>query len=240
MRRLGGLDLEMLEVLFAGLPDSPFFVKDSELRYVAANPAMARLCGVKRPERLIGKTARDVFGEGLARRYEALDRQVLGSGQAIINKVDLSAGRGVAPTWLLFSRAPVKDADGEVVGVAATSRRLKAADPEHPTYPRLSAVAERIEQRLDEPLELGSLAAMAQLSKSQLERDFHALFGFTPRDYLQKCRIEKALSLLESEASVAEIAYACGYADHSAFSRRFRDLVGTSPRAYRAALRQGR
>jgi transcriptional regulator GlxA family with amidase domain len=117
---------------------------------------------------------------------------------------------------------------------------LKAADPDHPTYDRLSAVAERIEAQLDGPLELGSLAALARLSKSQLERDFHALFGFTPRDYLQKCRIEKALALLEGEGSIADISYACGYADHSAFSRRFRDMVGTSPRAYRAALRQGR
>jgi transcriptional regulator GlxA family with amidase domain len=146
----------------------------------------------------------------------------------------------VEPTWLLFSRVPVKDDGGKVVGVAATSRRLKAADPDHPTYDRLSAVAERIEAQLDGPLELGSLAALARLSKSQLERDFHALFGFTPRDYLQKCRIEKALALLEGEGSIADISYACGYADHSAFSRRFRDMVGTSPRAYRAALRQGR
>jgi AraC-like DNA-binding protein len=234
------LDLEVLEALFAALPDSPFFVKDAELRYVAANAAMARLCGVKRPERLIGRGAMDLFPEGLARRYEALDRQVLGSGQAIVNKVDLSAGRGAEPTWLLFSRVPVKDDSGMVVGVAATSRRLKAADPDHPTYDRLSAVAERIEAQLDGPLELGSLAALARLSKSQLERDFHALFGFTPRDYLQKCRIEKALALLEGEGSIADISYACGYADHSAFSRRFRDMVGTSPRAYRAALRQGR
>ncbi len=41
----------------------------------------------------------------------------------------------------------------------------------------------------------------------------------------------------EEEASIAEIAYQCGYADHSAFSRQFKALTGMSPVQYRAHCR---
>jgi AraC-like DNA-binding protein len=40
-----------------------------------------------------------------------------------------------------------------------------------------------------------------------------------------------------SDRNVAEIAQDCGYADHSAFSRQFRAVVGLSPMEYRALQR---
>jgi AraC-like DNA-binding protein len=39
--------------------------------------------------------------------------------------------------------------------------------------------------------------------------------------------------LLAGAGSIAAIAHACGYADHSAFARQFRRSTGLSPRAYR-------
>jgi AraC-like DNA-binding protein len=52
-------------------------------------------------------------------------------------------------------------------------------------------------------------------------------------------RIEAAIRLLlERERSIADIAYACGYADHSAFSRQFKAVVGISPTDYRRLLSQ--
>ena len=35
--------------------------------------------------------------------------------------------------------------------------------------------------------------------------------------------------------SVAEVAHACGYSDHSAFTRQFRATVGLTPREFRRA-----
>jgi AraC-like DNA-binding protein len=39
--------------------------------------------------------------------------------------------------------------------------------------------------------------------------------------------------LLESDASIAEIALNCGFADHSAFTRAFRAVTSYSPSEYR-------
>ena len=234
-----GIDVETVERLFDQLPDCPFFIKDRRLRYVAANDAMVRLCGVKRRADILGRTAASFFPEAFVRRYEALDRQVLATGHAVTSKLDLSIGARAVPTWLLFARFPVRAADGAIVAVAATSRRLGQPDRNHPTYARLAAVVQRLQDRFDQPLDLTDLASLASVSRSQLERDFKRLFHLTPQDFLHKLRIDRALKLLEGDLSVAAVAQECGYADHSAFTRRFREQIGMPPQAYRMRLAQG-
>lgn len=233
-RMLGAANLALLEGMFEALTECPFFVKDRQLRYVAANPAMARLCGVRRPADLIGRQAGDVFPASLARKYEAWDKAVLDTGRAQRNRLAVAAPSGVAPSWLLFSRLPVQSASGAVVGIAATARRLRPHDSAILTSHRLKAVVDRIQRRFTEPLNLERLAALARISPSQLERDFARLFGMTPQDFLTNVRMEHALALLDQDLSIAEIAYKCGYADQSAFTRRFRLTVGATPREYRA------
>ncbi|GAM99027.1 transcriptional regulator of AraC family [alpha proteobacterium U9-1i] len=233
-RMLGTADLALLEAMFDALTECPFFMKDRQLRYVAANPAMARLCGVRHPEELIGRHASDVFSAPLARKYEAWDKAVLDTGRAQRNRLAVAAPPGVAPSWLLFSRLPVHSATGAVVGVAATARRLRPHDSAILTSHRLKLVVDRIQRRFTEPLNLTKLAALARISPSQLERDFVRLFGMTPQDFLTNVRMEHALALLDQNLSIAEIAYRCGYADQSAFTRRFRLTIGATPREYRA------
>jgi AraC-like DNA-binding protein len=51
---------------------------------------------------------------------------------------------------------------------------------------------------------------------------------------ITKTRITVGCRLLrESDASVAQIALNCGFADHSAFTRAFRAVTGMSPTEYR-------
>jgi AraC-like DNA-binding protein len=45
--------------------------------------------------------------------------------------------------------------------------------------------------------------------------------------------------LLESDASIAEIALNCGFADHSAFTRAFRAVTSYSPSEYRRLKQAG-
>jgi AraC-like DNA-binding protein len=49
---------------------------------------------------------------------------------------------------------------------------------------------------------------------------------------LIKLRIDHAAVLLGGHDTIAAIAQACGYADHSAFTRQFRSVVGVTPRDY--------
>jgi len=89
-----------------------------------------------------------------------------------------------------------------------------------------------------EHLSVATLATQAGLSERSLLRRFQAATGLTPAAYLQRLRVEKARGALERSAdSTAEVAWAVGYRDASAFSRAFKGCTGLTPGAYRARFR---
>ncbi len=56
------------------------------------------------------------------------------------------------------------------------------------------------------------------------------LFGLTPSQFITKSRIAAASRMLHDlNKSVSEIAHACGFYDHSAFTRAFRSATGMTP-----------
>jgi len=230
--------LELISGLFARQDDSPFFIKDAALHYIAANPAMARLCGARNPEAMLGKRAAAFFPALEAHRYELLDTTVIEKGVTLTDKLKLATGRGVN-AWLLFSRLPVRDPSGKIIGVAASARRLAHTDRSKPSVARAAAAAEELELRFDRPLDLTVLAQRCSISASQLERDFRCVFGVGPQRYLHKLRIERALQLLIGPDSIAAIAQTCGFSDQSAFTRRFRDVTGLTPTDWRRRNRPG-
>jgi len=84
------------------------------------------------------------------------------------------------------------------------------------------------------PLDIGALAAIAYVSEAHFIRTFRATFGETPHRYLQRRRVERAMTLLrDSDRSVTEICLEVGFTSLGTFSRTFREIVGESPRAHR-------
>ncbi len=78
------------------------------------------------------------------------------------------------------------------------------------------------------------IAAAAGLSASRVSHLFRRDLGVSPREHLERVRIEKARGMLEMTAlPVATIAEAVGFANPFHFSGRFRAVVGTSPTDYR-------
>lgn len=85
-----------------------------------------------------------------------------------------------------------------------------------------------------QPLDIRALARIAHVSESHFIRVFRATFGETPHRYLQRRRVERAMSmLLESTKDVTEICYAVGFSSLGTFSRTFREIVGESPSDFR-------
>jgi AraC-like DNA-binding protein len=227
------LGLNLVESLFDHLPDAAFALKDSSLRYQSANAAMCELCGVRGRAELQGRTARDFFSD--AARYETWDRLVQRAKRPIKDRLYYCWRLRGRPVWLLTTVWPVAGAGPEGEAVASISRLLQAPDRRHPTYERLAEIVDYIHASVSVPVDIAEMARRAGVSISQLERDFVKVFGLPPRRYLTKVRFEAALDLLKSGVSIAEVAHACGYADQSAFTRRFRAAVGMSPREYRRA-----
>lgn len=90
-------------------------------------------------------------------------------------------------------------------------------------------------RHLDENVSLDVLAGQADLSKFHLHRLFLAAAGETPKQFTLRLRLARAAAmLLATRDSVLDVALACGFQSHEAFSRAFRRAFGTLPSAYRA------
>lgn len=93
-----------------------------------------------------------------------------------------------------------------------------------------------MDRTYSEPLDIPTLARIAFVSDAHFIRTFRATFGETPHRYLQRRRVERAMSLLgETDRSVTDISMEVGFASLGTFSRTFREIVGMSPLAYRRA-----
>jgi AraC family transcriptional regulator len=122
---------------------------------------------------------------------------------------------------------------GAVVMALAVSRR-PARRPSPRDERRVTDALRRIEARSAEPLTLGDLAREAAMSPYHFLRTFRAVAGMTPYQFVLRTRLHRAaVRLRRSNASISTIAFDAGFNDLSTFNRRFRRLMGASPRAYR-------
>ena len=74
------------------------------------------------------------------------------------------------------------------------------------------------------------LCAEIGMSRVQLYRKVKALTGLSPVELLRKARVEKGRRMLmETDMTVSEIAYACGFSAPSYFTKCYRDEYGITP-----------
>ena len=102
------------------------------------------------------------------------------------------------------------------------------------TNRRMLRARDEMDRRYAEPLDVPTLAAIAHLSASQFGRVFKDVYGETPHRYLQRRRVERAMTLLrQTDRPITDVAWDVGFASLGTFSRTFREIVGETPSAYR-------
>lgn len=85
-----------------------------------------------------------------------------------------------------------------------------------------------------ETISIDQLAEAAHVSKRVCFRLFRENLHMSPVAYLTDYRLRKACQrLAESEESITQIAYGCGFGSSSYFGKLFREHFGCSPAAYR-------
>ena len=97
----------------------------------------------------------------------------------------------------------------------------------------ISAIQHWITEQLHTSLGINELARQAGLGTTQFKKRFREQLGISPMQYITRERMEKARALLShTDLSVQQIAEQIGYADVSAFSRRFSQHFGLPPRVF--------
>jgi AraC-like DNA-binding protein len=227
------------EVLFDRIPDVVFFIKDREGRYVVVNQTLVARCGRRNKGELLGRTARGVFPSPLGNRFLDQDLRVLASGVPIVQNLELHLYPTRHEGWCLTDKLPLRSMGGQITGIAGISRDLQSPGTEADHFAELAAVLDHVRVRFGSELRVEDLAELAGLSVYQLNRRLRTIFGITTSQFVTKTRIDAASEMLRSgNQPIAEVAYACGYFDQSAFSRVFRRTVGLTPRQYRARHRE--
>jgi len=99
---------------------------------------------------------------------------------------------------------------------------------------QLRRIVEYLDAHLPRRVDLAHLAALVGLSQSHFSRAFKASTGMAPYRWQLDARIRRAQALLiDTPASLDEVAAATGFADAVHFGRTFRKLTGATPAAWR-------
>jgi AraC family transcriptional regulator len=121
----------------------------------------------------------------------------------------------------------------EILAGAARERELRLTR----AVPRWLAEAR---EYLHDPAQVGSLgelAAAVGVHPVTLARGFRKAYGCSVGAYLRWLRVARAArGLAETDAPLAEVALAAGFADQSHFSNVFRRVTGLAPAAFRRAM----
>ena len=106
----------LLRTLIDNVPD-PIYVKDTESRFLAGNPEVARLMHARSPEELVGKTDMDFYPRSLAQRYRDDEIKIMQSGEPMINHEEPTYAPEGEQRWLLTTKVPLRDRAGTIVGL---------------------------------------------------------------------------------------------------------------------------
>jgi AraC family transcriptional regulator len=94
-------------------------------------------------------------------------------------------------------------------------------------------VKEVLHDHADENISLQALSNKANVHPVTISKYFPKYFSCTLGQYMRKLKIERSLSLIKSpESSLTAVAYECGFADQSHFTRTFKKLTGFLPTSY--------
>jgi AraC-like DNA-binding protein len=231
---VAGIDRELLEELFDHTPDIAFFIKDADGRYTTVNHSLVERHGLQGKAEMIGRRPADVCAGSFGRIPTEQDAAVLRTGRPIVDHLELHWLLPHRPVWCLTTKLPLRDETGKICGLIGLSKDVRAPISPREIQPEIAAAILHLETNYAEPISPSRLARLARVPPARFGRVVKRIFGLTPVQLIAKTRIAAAsLALRDTPRAVAEIAHACGFSDHSAFTRAFRAATGVTPTEFR-------
>ena len=230
-------DPDNLPEILDHLADVYFYVKDVNSKWQECNSAILTLFNAAHKSDVLGKADWDFYPEQIAREIIEDDRSVIETGRPIVNKLEVIVDEGGHLLWVLTTKTPARNRQGEICGVMGLTRPVGTTDMLPNGYRQFSKVIDHVEEHYRSALEISELARIAGLSESQFRKRFMKLFKISPLKFITRIRVQTAAKLLlSSDAPIADIALKCGFCDQSYLTRQFSSFFGMTPKKYRDRL----
>ena len=137
------------------------------------------------------------------------------------------------PQSVDFEELALELAGGVLATLDGTSALMRATTTQDER--RVANAVQFIEQHFTQPVSIGRLALLVDLSPYHFLRTFRRVVGITPHQFVLRRRLrDAALRLRTSLESVLDIALDSGFGDLSNFNHTFRAAFGTTPTNYRS------
>ena len=114
---------KLLRTLIDHLPD-PIYVKDKYCRKMIANQADVENIGLTSEAEVIGKTDLELFNDEIGLRGHLDDLRVIQRGEAVLNRQEAFFNAEGKKRWLLTSKIPIFDNDGNSSGLVGIGRDI--------------------------------------------------------------------------------------------------------------------
>jgi AraC-like DNA-binding protein len=98
---------------------------------------------------------------------------------------------------------------------------------------------DHLTENSDRAVGSAELEIVSGLDRYTLARHFRALVGTSPHRYLVMRRLEKSRAFLAGGTSLADTAFACGFADQAHFTRQFKSAFGMTPGRWTGLIKAG-
>ena len=126
----------------------------------------------------------------------------------------------------------------ELVDEIATALLDHAGAPGAPTArlarPEVLRACAFLRENLSRAVGSAELEEVTGLDRFSLARQFRRLLGTSPHRYLVMRRLERAKALISAGESIAEAAFASGFADQAHLNRHFKKALGMTPGRFAA------
>jgi PAS domain S-box-containing protein len=149
---------DLLYTLMDNIPDCIFF-KDMEGRFIRINRALSELLGMQSPDEAVGKTDFDLYATEMAKEAFAAEQNFIKAGKPLIGQVEEIIKPGGGARWMLTTKVPIKNKDGQFTGLVGISKDI--TERKH--------AEEALEQSLEAFLEVVSAVSKGDLSRRGAE-----------------------------------------------------------------------
>lgn len=124
-----------------------------------------------------------------------------------------------------------------VIEMMGEMGRLDGLGSERRAPAWLGRVVDLLHARFREVPRIPELADEAGVHPVHLARVFRRHHGCTVGEYVRRLRVEHACAeLTDPDTSLSALAFRTGFSDQAHFTRRFKEITGLSPGAYRSLL----